>query len=642
MSRLYEICLRGDADSSSLISGSALQRELQPKVVGILELSPSLPVTLKSRLHLRKMYMSETMPWLPHIRNLRLSLLMGAIGKRIRTISSLTSLNPRHRRQSSESYAIATNSTPSTSIQTPIESVTTGLGDWLELIFESCFEMIFGFWMGRHCCPFVVDPKCDIIFRPTRLFSELDAYIGEDWEARNLDRAVSLPGHRQERDRQIDRSLRHAIRSFAARWLHLIPSTDRVGPAHDDIVRDIWRTSRRDMLRVVNRVSYRSVLTLFLFGLTPIPTGISEEEEMDGLTGQICVQTALQQVQRLRERQRNCQFNGAKVSPGPDALESPAPPSKLTHSYLSSESRAYWAALTFDTSASLTLNFRSSLSSGLHGVSSESPWRVLKMGAGSFHTRTEDLRRNPFDISDDIAAEVIAAAAACKLYVWKMIAVLKEALREGDEEEKVAQAWSAFIEAVGIFKVSFRPLLNGCERRLPFLGQVERLNWYELMLHYYLGILILVDAVEAAERSDLLAQLADTRIDAEHEVFNALKFGLESTYTIHGPPGSNSDTIPDASVSASFVAIDPYPHHVVACVQLMNKVVSREYKKGKIKPEAHQYLKSTLLKALEQLPQTSKSVRAARHYLHASLTELEPIPEKQVTTDNVQWPPSVY
>jgi hypothetical protein len=39
------------------------------------------------------------------------------------------------------------------------------------------------------------------------------------------------------------------------------------------------------MLKVINRVSYRSVLALFLFGLTPIPVGVSPEEELDGLTG---------------------------------------------------------------------------------------------------------------------------------------------------------------------------------------------------------------------------------------------------------------------------------------------------------------------------------------------------------------------
>lgn len=500
------------------------------------------------------------------------------------------------------------------------------MGEWLDCVYESCFEQIFGFWLGRDCCPFVWDPKYEVVFAPSRLFAELDASIDQDWEARNLDDTATPLSQRLERNRQIDQSLRHAIRSFASQWLHIIPRQERLGLVHEEVVRDLWRTSRRDMLKVINRVSYRSVLTLFLFGLTPIPVRVTKEEEMDGVTGQICVQAALQQVQRLRERQRNCQFNGSKVTLNLDPLASPKTTSlPLSQTFLSSESRAYWGALTFDTSASLTLNFRSSLTSGLHGVGSESSWRVLRMGAHSFRTRTQDWRTPTFEVSDDTASQIIAAAVACKVYVWKMIAVLKEALREGDEEEKVEQAWTAFIESVDLFQDGFRPLLNACERRLHFLSQVERLNWYEVMLHYHLGILMLVDAVEAAERNDLLPQLTEHRLDAEREVVNALKFGLESTLAIR-PTAAVQTTSAEApvSITASFVQIDPYPHHMVAGVQLMNKVISREYRLGKVKLETYKYLKSTLLKALEELPPTSKSVQEARQHLQTSLIELEP------------------
>lgn len=481
------------------------------------------------------------------------------------------------------------------------------------------------------------DPNFEVVLPPSRLFTELDAEIDQDWEARSL-HDVGTPLHqRQERDCQIEQSLKRAIHSFASQWLHIIPSHERVGIHHEDFVRDLWRTSRRDMLKVINRVSYRSVLALFLFGLTPIPVGVSPEEELDGLTGQMCLQAALQQVQRLRERQRNCQFSGSKVSPGTDPVTGRKPASNLTQTFLTTESRAYWGALSFDTSASLTLNFRSSLSSGLHGVGSESSWRALRMGGSSFHTRTEEWRTPTFEVSDETASQIIGASAAWSVYVWKMIAILKEALREGDEEDKVLQAWTAFLESVEIFQVTFRPLLNACERRLHFLSQVERLNWYEIMLHYQIGILMLVDAVEAAERVDLLSQLTEMRLDAEREVVNALKFGLESTLTITSKPGAAGDS-PAQSATVTFVQIDPYPHHMVAGVQLMNKVISREHKQGKIKVEAYRYLKSTLLRALEQLPQTSKSVQDARQHVYTSLAELEQIPEKRGSSSIVQWP----
>ena len=121
------------------------------------------------------------------------------------------------------------------------------------------------------------------------------------------------------------------------------------------------------------------MLTLFLYALTPIPAGLSEDEELDGISGQACLQVALQQIQTLRARQKNLQFNGAKVSPSTRTDSVSVSPSSIgAAKFIHAESIAYWAALTFDTSASLTLNCKSLLSSGLLGVEAEVPWRLVR------------------------------------------------------------------------------------------------------------------------------------------------------------------------------------------------------------------------------------------------------------------------
>ena len=492
----------------------------------------------------------------------------------------------------------------------PIDSDTASVGDWLERVYERGFENVFGFWMGRHCCALVADSNAPIILPPSQCFSELDAVIFGSWKARDPTDSERA----QSPDPVLDQSLKYAKRSFAARWFHLIPVAERAEVLPEHIVREFWRRSRRDMLKVMNRVSYRSALALFLFSLTPVPIGISSDEEMDGLTGELCVQAGLQHIQRLREGQRSCQFSGSQMLLTSPGLASPAGNCELTDNFLQNETRAYWAALCFDTSASLTLNYRSTLTSGLHGVESETCWRTLKMGAGSFNTRTEEWRRHPSSMTEDQIVQSIAGSGAGKLYVWKWASVMKEALREGSEENKFQQAWASFVEATDYYRDTFTPLLHECQRRLPYLGQVEQLNWYELNLHYYLGILILVNAMEAAERNDLLSQLSKTRLEAEHELLSTLIFGLENQYTI--PGGFRGAT--DKSITASFIAIDPYPHHVVAATQLMQKVVSREYRQGRIKVEEHQDLTRTLRDCLDQLPATSKSVQAARQHFQAA------------------------
>jgi hypothetical protein len=76
-------------------------------------------------------------------------------------------------------------------------------------------------------------------------------------------------------------------------------------------------------------------------------------------------------------------------------------------------------------------------------------------------------------------------------------------------------------------------------------------------------------------------------------------------------------------ITTSFIAIDPYPHHVVAAVRLISKGIIRRYQQGNIKHETYLHLSAVLLKSLEHLPQTSKMVSTARESLEASLHSVE-------------------
>ncbi|KAL6244429.1 hypothetical protein RBB50_008671 [Rhinocladiella similis] len=531
-----------------------------------------------------------------------------------------------------------------------------------DVILTHGLGTIFGRWVGRNGCPLVNEPTSNISIPPIKLFSALDSYVDEHLPHSHspMPSAVSgsttaNPLQQQEyRDKQVDGCLRSAIYAYTARWLPLFAKTERSieSPIEqcDEISKACWRTARKDMLKVINRPCYRSVLALYLFGQTPVPVGIPQEEELDGLNGVVCSQTALLHVQQLRERLRCCQFNGSEVSAWSDAAVRTATTTiamsdittgttttasfspDLTEEYLNLESRAYWAAVTWDTSDSMTLNFRSTLSSGLKGACSEPVWQLSRAFlVGSFHDRAEDWRRKGFRVSDDVAPQITSATSVCTIYTWRNIASLKEALREGVEEATVQAVWKAFLDAIDIFRTTIHPILANCERQLHFLGQVDRFNWYEIVLLYYLGILILVDVLEAAHRADLLHELAQTSLEADHECFNVLKFGLESSYTIGSAvrrsaiDGELSDaTDESSSLAVSFVAIDPYPHHVIAAVRLMDKAFSRQYLQGSIKRETYVHLSSTLRKALDQLPQNSKAVQSAKIILQASLLTEEP------------------
>lgn len=468
------------------------------------------------------------------------------------------------------------------------------------------------------------DPHSDVCIPATKLFKSLDACLNDESLRHRRGNWSETDIRKEETEEKIDEYLASTVKAFVARWLPLVPhrSYDLVGQ-DEALIRETWRAARNAMLRIINYASYRSVLALYLFSQTPIPIGISEEEELMGISGLVCIHTALLQIQRLRERQKTCQYFGSQLSSWTDALTRFVSIPGLAETHLDFETRAYWAAVTWDTSTSLTSNFRSSLTSGLKGACLEPVWRLARTFlVGSLHSRTEQWRAKTLEVSDETASQIFSAASVCQLYLWKTATSLKEAFREGVEEESVLFSWGAVLDAIDIFQTSIRPLLNACERHLHFLNQLSRFSWYQFSLQYYLGILIIVDALEAAGRSDLLADLAETRCDAEHESLNIFKFGIESKFTIHGP-GYNSATESrperlDQSITASFVSIDPYPHHVIDSVTLMSNIIIEKYCKGKMTDETYSYLSSTLLTTLGQLPQSSKSVQASQKTLQRS------------------------
>lgn len=141
------------------------------------------------------------------------------------------------------------------------------------------------------------------------------------------------------------------------------------------------------------------------------------------------------------------------------------------------------------------------------------------------------------------------------------------------------------------------------------------------MVHHNLCILIMIDAVEIASRQDILDKMTTTRSEAEGSLLNCLQFGLSNYFKIPTRRDSDNNNSP---VSFPLVAIDPYPHHVVAGVQLLWKGIERDLSDGKLDQTPFENLQSILLRTLELLPQASKSVREATEQARLASTPIGP------------------
>lgn len=142
----------------------------------------------------------------------------------------------------------------------------------------------------------------------------------------------------------------------------------------------------------------------------------------------------------------------------------------------------------------------------------------------------------------------------------------------------------------------------------------------------------MLDAVEIAGRMDLLEKLKVVKTDAEGSLFNCLIFGLNNYYLL--PRGNrpareaqysirhaedNERAVPNSMRKVPLIAIDPYPHHVVAGVRILWKAVERDLENDWLDHGVAEHMQDTMFNALKLLPQASKSVRIARQQVEASL-----------------------
>lgn len=126
----------------------------------------------------------------------------------------------------------------------------------------------------------------------------LESYISGEGEPQSLFSMASDTNMTEPKNDLIEQCLDRAILAFTARWLP--PRLQNV--SSEGIATSSWRTSRSDMLILLNSVSYRSVLALYLFAHTPVPVDVSAEEGLRGISGSTCMQGVFLHIQRLRQR----------------------------------------------------------------------------------------------------------------------------------------------------------------------------------------------------------------------------------------------------------------------------------------------------------------------------------------------------
>ncbi|KAH8821344.1 hypothetical protein F5884DRAFT_83854 [Xylogone sp. PMI_703] len=496
-----------------------------------------------------------------------------------------------------------------------IEALT--LHSQLWKAFSQVFEPVLALWINPDCSPYRVSSHipCKHI---TQLAAILDQRSCECWLARHSH--DEAPHICIKDDPIINQALVAAVHAFSLRWLPLI--TNQTWNTKQLVVlgRHLWENARSKILQVLDRPSYKSVLALYLFGLTPTLPDSSENGALNGVIGEVSVDMALRQFHSLRVKRQDLKFSGASIAsqePGaaPDSLNVEA---RFDDSFIEAESAMYWSGVVFDTSASLTRGRPPILCSGVLGFEKEPVFRLVKARVQVFHVNTEDWRRNGFVPTDDSVLSIVQRASTWKGYVWKTIALLREAINYGHGDAVITRTQKLIVEALDQYDQTFEPLMHTCEKNILFMCKEAQLSWYLLKLHYNMGLLLLCNVVETLGERGLIPNFETLQRESVHAVFSVIGFGL----TCHVPLDESSCEGNGGGLT-SLISLDPYPHHVVAALELAVNVLLKYPNLGTVSLNAIYNPCRTAWKAMEELPQCSASLQSAKVDLDRKLRLLD-------------------
>ncbi|KAM0517443.1 hypothetical protein ACHAPE_004974 [Trichoderma viride] len=332
------------------------------------------------------------------------------------------------------------------------------LHDRLWTVFTLIFEPVLTLWTGPDCSPYVVPDHMTGL-------TMLQLAVSLDWANCACSTDQTPITHRCARgDGAIQLALISAVHAFSCRWLPLV--TDNAVDSQQLMVlgNHLWSNAKSRVMAVFDKLSYQTVLALYLFGLTPISEEASMGTENAHSAGEVSIDMALRQIHRLRVKRRDLRFSGTGLSFARSDREDPNDANSVNEDFIHAENMMYWAGVVFDTSSSMTRGCPSILCSGVFGFEEEPVFCLMKARVQLFHDSTEAWRQNGFVPTSHDTLYIVHRASTWKGYVWKLIGVLREAMNHGYGESVITRLQSLIAEALDRYDRTFKPLLAVCRQ----------------------------------------------------------------------------------------------------------------------------------------------------------------------------------
>jgi hypothetical protein len=274
----------------------------------------------------------------------------------------------------------------------------------------------------------------------------------------------------QKDEDPINQALTSAVHAFSMRWLKQSKPTSEI---HDDrqaqekLSSNVWHQARQKIESAMSTPTYRSILALHIFGLTPVPPDRPDEQIRD-----LCTEIALNHHKRLyQENLGDVSSNLRSVSV--TGFDPEGQQKQFVGLDVSSlQDMLYWFGVLEDTSRSVRRSCPSIISD-CTGV-----WNLVEINKNRFEETFGSLRFFDEPTSDDTATMILKHASASNKMFWAAIGRVQDAAKLCQPLLLEIAVSNAF-QRLARFDEVFRLLLDRCSRDILLLNEQNQLGYCE-------------------------------------------------------------------------------------------------------------------------------------------------------------------
>lgn len=285
-----------------------------------------------------------------------------------------------------------------------------------------------------------------------------------------------------QEDAIINQSLISAVHAFSARWLpasHFRTNNpldlQESMAMREHFIKSVWQRAHKDVVAVLARPSYRSILALYLFGTTPTPLKTRERRIVAH-----CQETAIRHYVQLRAQTspvaRCSSTTSVQVSAN---FEQSTPEVKAREEYDHLADTAYWFGIVIDGSRAVTKCQPSILLPSLNGESQV--WDPIRKQVENADMIYRAVQSTKGPLTDDTVMAMIQYGFAYKTLFWKAISWVQDYFFYHTVDLPVETLVGNVACEMDRFQDIFGPFLDHCALDYVLLSEKSRLCYSELL-----------------------------------------------------------------------------------------------------------------------------------------------------------------